>query len=248
MLQSLKRTVKNSKFEQIEVDVREATSNSKSEPSSTLLNKISLASVDNRRYCLLWQMLWKRITDEEQARHVIKGLNLLDYLLRVSPPSETVQSWLVHDLSNAEQVNYLGKLARKQGPGTDPIVYQHVTIIQSFLEDYRMKVKTEASTLQGVATYGVPKSQSSFYKPSQLQPHTPPSVTAGSHQFQASGITKTQPTNPIDKRNAWPQLSPSKEHPQASATPFSPNTWTCALCTFLNPLTRNTCEMCLGMR
>jgi len=78
------RSVKNValQYSDIEVKVREATSNDKWGASSSQMAEIARATNDYESYPLLFAMLWKRLNDQEHYLHVQKALLLVDYLLR----------------------------------------------------------------------------------------------------------------------------------------------------------------------
>jgi len=69
-------------YSDIEVLVREATSNDPWGPSSSLMHKISQSSSSPLSYHSMLVMLWKRLTDYPYMRHVYKSLVLIEYLLK----------------------------------------------------------------------------------------------------------------------------------------------------------------------
>jgi len=78
------RSVKNValQYSDIEIKVREATSNDKWGASSSQMAEIARTTNDYESYPLLFAMLWKRLNDQEHYLHVQKALLLVDYLLR----------------------------------------------------------------------------------------------------------------------------------------------------------------------
>eukprot|EP00479_Gromia_sphaerica_P007382 TRINITY_DN2433_c0_g1_i2.p1 TRINITY_DN2433_c0_g1~~TRINITY_DN2433_c0_g1_i2.p1 ORF type:complete len:169 (-),score=26.91 TRINITY_DN2433_c0_g1_i2:412-918(-) len=62
--------------------IRKATSNDTSDPPERLLMAIAADSFDMARYEKMYQMLLKRMRDEEYANHVIKALKVVEYLLK----------------------------------------------------------------------------------------------------------------------------------------------------------------------
>jgi len=78
------RSAKNAvmQFSDIEVKVREATSNDPWGPTSTLMAEIARATNDYQEYPKLFHRLWQRLNDVEHVMHVQKALILVDYLLR----------------------------------------------------------------------------------------------------------------------------------------------------------------------
>lgn len=134
MLQALTREIKNTQYEGIEAQIRDATCNSETEASAELLEKIRSGMCDRAQYRLAWLILWKRIRDTGYPRHVLKGLNLLDFVLRVNPPSTRTQSWLVASLREAEQVSYLNALAQSHA---NSLVRELATKIRQFVLEFK---------------------------------------------------------------------------------------------------------------
>ena len=78
------RAIKNHalSYADVEVKVREATSNDPWSCPPSLLRELSLATHDYQDYPKLFAMLWKRLSDVEHVMHVTKALVLLDFLIR----------------------------------------------------------------------------------------------------------------------------------------------------------------------
>jgi len=82
---ALRRTVKNvvKNFTDIEVKVREATSNDPWGPSSSLTSEIADATYNVQAFTEIMTLLWKRINDHgKNWRHVYKSLVVLDYIVK----------------------------------------------------------------------------------------------------------------------------------------------------------------------
>ena len=82
---ALRRTVKNvvRNFSDIEVKVREATSNDPWGPSSSLMGEIADATYNVTAFSSIMSMLWKRLNDHgKNWRHVYKSLTVLDYIIK----------------------------------------------------------------------------------------------------------------------------------------------------------------------
>lgn len=82
---ALRRQVKNvvKNFSDIEVKVREATSNDPWGPSSSLTAEIADATYNVQAFAETMQLLWKRINDHgKNWRHVYKSLVVLDYIIK----------------------------------------------------------------------------------------------------------------------------------------------------------------------
>ena len=77
----LKNVVKN--FSNVEVKVREATSNDPWGPSSSLMSEIADATYNVVAFSEIMGMLWKRLNDHgKNWRHVYKALVVLDYIIK----------------------------------------------------------------------------------------------------------------------------------------------------------------------
>ena len=82
---ALRRQVKNvvRNFSDIEVKVREATSNDPWGPSSSLTSEIADATYNNQAFTKIMTLLWKRMNDHgKNWRHVYKSLVVLDYIVK----------------------------------------------------------------------------------------------------------------------------------------------------------------------
>ena len=82
---AFRRTVKNvvRNFNDIEVKVREATSNDPWGPSSSLMGEIADATYNVSAFSSIMSMLWKRLNDHgKNWRHVYKSLTVLDYIIK----------------------------------------------------------------------------------------------------------------------------------------------------------------------
>ena len=69
-------------YSDVEVKVREATSNDPWSCPLSLMRELSRATHDYVDYPKLFAMLWKRLADVEHVMHVTKALHLLDFLIR----------------------------------------------------------------------------------------------------------------------------------------------------------------------
>ena len=82
---ALRRQVKNvvRNFTDIEVKVREATSNDPWGPSSSLTSEIADATYNVQAFTEIMTLLWKRINDHgKNWRHVYKSLVVLEYIVK----------------------------------------------------------------------------------------------------------------------------------------------------------------------
>lgn len=77
----MKNVVRN--FSDIEVKVREATSNDPWGPSSSLMGEIADATYNVSAFSSIMSMLWKRLNDHgKNWRHVYKSLTVLEYIIK----------------------------------------------------------------------------------------------------------------------------------------------------------------------
>jgi len=81
------REAKNSinGYSDIQILVREATSNDPWGPTSSLMRRIALECENPTNYHDMFKILWKRLTDFHHIKYVHKSLILIDYLLRYGP-------------------------------------------------------------------------------------------------------------------------------------------------------------------
>lgn len=82
---ALRRQVKNvvKNFSDIEVKVREATSNDPWGPSSSLTSEIADATYNVQAFTEIMTLLWRRINDHgKNWRHVYKSLVVLEYIVK----------------------------------------------------------------------------------------------------------------------------------------------------------------------
>ena len=84
LIRSAIRELKNTvlEYDPIEISVREATSNEPSSASYTSMMECANATYSYENYPKMFNMLWKRITDYSQIRHVQKALFLIEFLLK----------------------------------------------------------------------------------------------------------------------------------------------------------------------
>jgi hypothetical protein len=67
-------------------------------------------------------MIWKRITHYKYQRHVLKALFLLDYLIRLKPPSREFQLKIIDDILQPSQFQDLRLLAMMRERNGFPLV------------------------------------------------------------------------------------------------------------------------------
>jgi len=71
-------------YTEVQVLVREATSNDAWGPSTSVMNQICHEAEDVSNYNEMFNMIWKRLTDYEHIKHVFKALVVIDYMMRHS--------------------------------------------------------------------------------------------------------------------------------------------------------------------
>lgn len=112
--------------------VRDATSNTSEVPSPTQLRRIADACGYAGSYVLIFAQLHKRLTHLEYKRHVVKSLLVLDYLIRLKPPSVSVQLKLMVDVR--EHWNDLYRLARLRVQSSSATIQQIQRVAERLCE------------------------------------------------------------------------------------------------------------------
>ena len=64
-----------------EVDARDATCNDKHMPAEALLRRLRDQTKTPAKYSQIFQILWKRAEDKDYFWHVLKALNVVEYLM-----------------------------------------------------------------------------------------------------------------------------------------------------------------------
>jgi len=83
-VRKLFREAKNkwNEYSEVQVMVRSATSNDPWGPESSLMSRIARESESPANYHMMFTTLWKRVTDYQHLKHVLKALILVEYLLK----------------------------------------------------------------------------------------------------------------------------------------------------------------------
>jgi len=86
-LRKMLRDAKNSinGYSDIQVLVREATSNDPWGPTTSLMRRIAVECENPVNYHEMFKTLWKRLTDFHHIKHVHKSLTLIEYLIKYGP-------------------------------------------------------------------------------------------------------------------------------------------------------------------
>ncbi|XP_066531086.1 epsin-1 isoform X2 [Hoplias malabaricus] len=114
----LRRTLKNlvQNFSEAEVKVREATSNDPWGPSSSQMSDISDLTYNVVACNEIMGMLWKRLNDDKNWRHVYKSLTLLEYLLKTGSdriPKQCHEN--IHTVKALMEYRFIDKDGKDQG-------------------------------------------------------------------------------------------------------------------------------------
>jgi len=137
---ALRRQVKNvvRNFSDIEVKVREATSNDPWGPSSSLTSEIADATYNVQAFAEIMTLLWKRINDHgKNWRHVYKSLVVLDYIVKTG--SERVASQCrenIFAIKTLKDFQFIDKDGKDQGINVREKSKQLVTLLK---DDERLK-------------------------------------------------------------------------------------------------------------
>ena len=116
---ALRRQVKNvvKNFSDIEVKVREATSNDPWGPSSSLTSEIADATYNGQAFPAIMTLLWKRINDHgKNWRHVYKSLVVLEYIVKTG--SEKVAQQCkenIFSIKTLKDFQFIDKDGKDQG-------------------------------------------------------------------------------------------------------------------------------------
>ncbi|XP_051992408.1 epsin-1-like isoform X2 [Xyrauchen texanus] len=130
----LRRQLKNlvQNFSEAEVKVREATSNDPWGPSSSQMADISDLTYNVVACNEILAMLWKRLNDDKNWRHVHKALTLLEYLLKTGSdriPLQCVEN--IHVIKALTEYRFTDKDGKDQGVN----VREKAKIVLILIED-----------------------------------------------------------------------------------------------------------------
>lgn len=116
---ALRREVKNivKLFSDIEIKVREATSNDPWGAPTSLLSEIADATNDKKALSEIMQLLWKRLGENgKNWRHVHKSLIVLDYIVKTGSESVAEQcKENIFSIKTLEEFKYIDKDGKDQG-------------------------------------------------------------------------------------------------------------------------------------
>lgn len=161
MTQSMiRRTLKNlvQNFSEAEVKVREATSNDPWGPSSSQMADISDLTYNVVACNEIMAMLWKRLNDDKNWRHVYKSLTLLEYLLKTGSdriPKQSQEN--IHVIKPLIEYRFTDKDGKDQGVN----VREKAKIVMLLIQDeekrkeereFAMKTKDKLATASSEAS------------------------------------------------------------------------------------------------
>lgn len=138
-------------YEQVQNLIRDATSNTNDPPTPAQLSKISFTLLYHENYDKMFAMLWKRLCHLEYKRHVVKALLVLDYLIRLKPPSLAVQLRLIVDVR--ERWNEIWRLAKLRTESSSDTIRQIQRVAERLCDwimryeqgEYRLEETVEES-------------------------------------------------------------------------------------------------------
>eukprot|EP00794_Sanderia_malayensis_P009380 gene9380-10367_t len=143
---AFRRQVKNvvRNFTDIEVKVREATSNDPWGPSSSLMSEIADATYNVTAFSNIMSMIWKRLNDHgKNWRHVYKSLTVLDYIIKTG--SERVAQQCRENLfaiQTLKDFQFIDKDGKDQGINVREKSKQIVALLK---DDERLKNERQRS-------------------------------------------------------------------------------------------------------
>ncbi|TNN45364.1 Epsin-1 [Liparis tanakae] len=167
----LRRQLKNlvQNYSEAEVKVREATSNDPWGPSSTQMADLSDLTYNVVACNEIMTMLWRRLNDDKNWRHIYKSLTLLEYLLKTGDDRVLLKmkdnTYIVKALA---EYRFVEKEGKDQGVN----VREKAKVVLILMEDDdKLKeerdfaVKTREKTSKGSAASSTDAVKDPNYKP-----------------------------------------------------------------------------------
>ncbi|XP_077051359.1 uncharacterized protein epn1b isoform X2 [Siphateles boraxobius] len=169
----LRRQLKNlvQNFSEAEVKVREATSNDPWGPSSSQMADISDLTYNVVACNEILAMLWKRLNDDKNWRHVYKSLTLLEYLLKTGSdriPQQCVEN--IHIIKILVEYRFTDKDGKDQGVN----VREKAKIVMVLIEDEEKRKEERESAMKTKDKLTKAPSASSATGPEKEKPEIPP--------------------------------------------------------------------------
>jgi len=143
-LKTLYRNTKNTilQLPEIEIKVRDATSNEKWGPTGTQMKEIAQATHSYSDFPIIMNTIWKRINDPGRLwRHIYKSLLLLDYLLK-NGSEQVIRETRVHliEIQTLTQFQHIDEHDKDQGVNVRERAKQIVELLH---DDNRIKGERE---------------------------------------------------------------------------------------------------------
>ncbi|KAK3508534.1 hypothetical protein QTP70_031918 [Hemibagrus guttatus] len=172
MTQSMiRRTLKNlvQNFSEAEVKVREATSNDPWGPSSSQMADISDLTYNVVACNEILAMLWKRLNDDKNWRHVYKSLTLLEYLLKTGSdriPKQSQEN--IHLIKPLVEYRYTDKDGKDQGVN----VREKAKIVMLLIQDEEKREEEREFAMKTKTKLATASSESSEKTKTEIPPYT----------------------------------------------------------------------------
>ncbi|XP_024864198.1 epsin-1 isoform X1 [Kryptolebias marmoratus] len=167
----LRRQLKNlvQNYSEAEVKVREATSNDPWGPSSTQMADISDLTYNAVACSEIMTMLWKRLKDDKNWRHIHKSLTLLEYLLKTGDDRVLLKmKENIYIVKALTEYRFVEKDGKDQGVN----VREKAKVVLVLMEDdeklkaeREFAVKTREKTSKGSAASSADNVKDPSYKP-----------------------------------------------------------------------------------
>ncbi|XP_067282015.1 epsin-1 [Pseudorasbora parva] len=169
----LRRQLKNlvQNFSEAEVKVREATSNDPWGPSSSQMADISDLTYNVVACNEILAMLWKRLNDDKNWRHVYKALTLLEYLLKTGSdriPQQCVEN--IHIIKILVEYRFTDKDGKDQGVN----VREKAKIVMVLIEDEEKRKEERDFAMKTKDKLTKAPTASSAAGPEKEKPEIPP--------------------------------------------------------------------------
>ncbi|XP_059411975.1 epsin-1-like isoform X1 [Carassius carassius] len=169
----LRRQLKNlvQNFSEAEVKVREATSNDPWGPSSSQMADISDLTYNVVACNEIVGMLWKRLNDDKNWRHVYKSLTLLEYLLKTGSdriPQQCEEN--IHIIKALTEFRFTDKDGKDQGVN----VREKAKIVLVLIEDEEKRKEERDFALKTKDKLTKTPNASSAIGPEKEKPEIPP--------------------------------------------------------------------------
>ncbi|XP_016348228.1 epsin-1-like [Sinocyclocheilus anshuiensis] len=169
----LRRQLKNlvQNFSEAEVKVREATSNDPWGPSSSQMADISDLTYNVVACNEIVSMLWKRLNDDKNWRHVYKSLTLLEYLLKTGSdriPQQSVEN--IHIIKALTEYRFTDKDGKDQGVN----VREKAKIVLVLIEDEEKRKEERDFAMKTKDKLAKAPNASSATGPEKEKPEIPP--------------------------------------------------------------------------